>query len=231
MNHGDIRLLEKSLFYMLWGNEFQNKVLIDKEYDLSIEKDAHDLALKVAKTILKESGAQGLISIGEGNYGEAFKTAQNDVLKITTNPKEADNSNKIKNKIIKGVVFIQDVKNIKNTPIYYIMQEYGGVPISRAPGYKSLATFIDYEWDNDPSSLSKYSSEFPGLQSLIDALNELEKHGVSHGDVHSNNIVVDNDGNLRHIDLGVSGVTDSNIESISLLEYKLLNIFNNINKV
>lgn len=189
------------------------------------EQVLNNLFARVAKTILKWRKFEIKDVIGEGSYAVVILTKDNDVIKITTDKDDANNSNKIKLERHKNVVFTKDVAKIAGIDLFIIYQEYAGTVI-REPHIKRV---IDNGRLEDVNLQIKYFREKAQIDKrfngIADGLEWLRSKGIEYHDVHDKN-VLEKDGEFVIIDLGLTSkvAPDTGIKSLKL-ENKLEDIF------
>lgn len=189
------------------------------------EQTLNKIFTRVAKTILKWRKFDVKDVVGEGSSAVAILTKDDDVIKITTDKDDANNSNKIKLERHKNVVFTKDVAKIAGIDLFIIYQEYAGTVI-RDPNIKRI---IDNGRLENVDLQIKYFREKAQIDKrfngIADGLEWLRSKGIEYHDVHDKN-TLEKDGEFVLIDLGLTSkpAPDTNIKSLKL-ESKLEDIF------
>jgi hypothetical protein len=79
---------------------------------------------KIAKSVSKELGYNSIDRIGGGDYGIAYRTNDNKVLKITRDKNEYKVANYLKNKNTTYLINYYDVRKIEGTDLFSLLMDY-----------------------------------------------------------------------------------------------------------
>lgn len=193
-------------------------------------RDPIELSRKIAKTILNWKDVKFRRKLGAGTMGVAWLTSDNNVFKLTLDSDEANNANIIKGSNHPNIFSVLDVVQLGRLPIYAILQEYAGKPLQDPEMIDKIDEIYDkvHTTDQMIKMYSKLNDE--RFSDIVDGLKWLKSKGISHYDVHSNNVLVKGN-NLILIDLGVAESKPSGVKRVSILERKLSVLLNNIKQI
>jgi len=193
---------------------------------LNVSRDTlNRILMKVAKALLRWKKFEVKSIEGDGSSAVAILTKAGDIIKITIDADDANNSNKIKSEKHKNVVQTHDVVRISGLNLFALHQEYAGKRITD-PQVKRIINNGRLE---DVGLQIKYFREKAKIDNrfngIADGLEWLRSKGIEYHDIHDRNIL-ENNNEFVIIDLGLTRnpASDTNIRSLKL-ESRLENIF------
>lgn len=188
----------------------------------------NEIAPKMAKVLESNFGPLIGSYLGGGGKGFAWKFGGNLVLKITSDKQEAWAASALLNKYHQHVGGYKRVAQVGHTPLYAIIQDFAGDPMTD----NNIKKAIDNLPDNSKHLIATLkeltqSSSHPIWSQLLSGIQWIRDHGIKSFDLHSDNVVQKGDV-YKIIDVGIGDPEPMHLGRIEL-EHKLnLAMSNNI---